>query len=102
MIYRDGKDGALYAKRFQVTGFTRNRIYDLTKGTKGSRVHHFSVHEDETSSSASKLRVYLKPAPRLRNLEFDFDFREIAIKGRDSNGNIVTKHEIDRVVRAPK
>ncbi|RFC44126.1 MAG: topoisomerase-4 subunit A [Verrucomicrobia bacterium] len=102
MIYRDGKDGALYAKRFQVTGFTRNRIYDLTKGTKGSRVHHFSVHEDEASSSAAKLRVYLKPAPRLRNLEFDFDFREIAIKGRDSNGNILTKHEVDRVVRAPR
>jgi topoisomerase-4 subunit A len=102
MIYRDGKDGPLYAKRFQVSGFTRNRVYDLTKGTKGSRVFHFSVHEDEAASSACRVRVHLKPAPRLRNLEFDFDFTDLAVKGRDSNGNILTKHEVDRVVRAPR
>ncbi len=102
MIYRDGRDGAIYAKRFQVTGITRDKVYDLTKGTPNSRMLHFSVHPDDAASQALKLRVYLKPAPRLRVLELDFDFAEIAIKGRTSQGNIVTKNGVDRVVRAPK
>ncbi len=102
MIYRDGKDGNVYAKRFQVSGITRNKPYDLTRGTSGSRVLHLSVHPDESASSAQRLRVHLKPAPRLRNLEFEFDFGEIAIKGRTSIGNILTKHAVDRVVRATR
>ncbi len=101
MIYRDGRDGAVYAKRFQVTGITRDKVYTLTKGTQNSRVLHFSVHENDEASGAVKLRVHLKPAPRLRVLELDFDFAELAIKGRASQGNIVTKHAVDRVVRAP-
>lgn len=102
MIYRDGRDGPVYAKRFQVSGITREKVYELTKGKPNSRVLHFSVHESEEASQAVKLRVFLKPAPRLRVLELDFDFAEIAIKGRQTQGNIVTKNGVDRVVRAPK
>ncbi|MEO0446279.1 MAG: DNA gyrase/topoisomerase IV subunit A [Verrucomicrobiota bacterium] len=99
MVYRDGRDGPLYAKRFQVPGFTRNRVNELTKGKAGSRVFHFSVHEDEAASNGQDLLIHLKPSGRLRNLQVAFSFSEIAIKGRDSNGNIVTKHAVDRVVR---
>lgn len=102
LIYRDGRDGPVYAKRFRVQGFTRNRVYDLTKGSQGSRVLHFSVHEDEAASNAQNLVVHLRPALRLRNLEFPFNFASIAIKGRDSQGNIVTRHVVDRIVRAPR
>lgn len=102
LIYRDGRDGPVYAKRFRVQGFTRNRVYDLTKGTPGTRVLHFSVHEDEASSNAQSLLVHLRPAPRLRNLELPFDFGSIAIKGRDSQGNIITRHVVDRIVRAQR
>tara|TARA_R110002096_G_scaffold238581_5_gene430138 strand:+ start:3853 stop:5808 length:1956 start_codon:yes stop_codon:yes gene_type:complete len=102
MIYRDGRDGPVYAKRFQVSGITREKVYELTKGNPNSRVLHFSVHENEEASQAVKLRVYLKPAPRLRVLELDFDFADIAIKGRQTQGNIITKNGVDRVVRAPK
>lgn len=101
MIYRDGKDGKIYAKRFQVTGITREKEYDLTKGEPDSKVLHFSVHENEESSNI-KLRVHLKPALRLRNLQVDFDFSTIGVKGRNSQGNIVTRYPVDRVVRAPR
>lgn len=102
LIYRDGRDGPVYAKRFRVQGFTRNRVYDLTKGTPGSRVLHFSVHADEASSNEQNLTVHLRPAPRLRNLELPFNFAAIAVKGRDSQGNIITRHVVDRIVRASR
>jgi len=102
MIYREGRDGPVYAKRFRVSSFTRNRVYELTRGKPGTRILHFSVHEDEAAANDQRLTVHLKPAPRLRNLEIPFDFSQIAIKGRDSYGNIITKHAVDRVVRASK
>jgi len=101
MIYRDGKDGKIYAKRFQVTGITRDKEYDLTKGEPDSKVLHFSVHENEESSNL-KLRVHLKPALRLRNMQVDFDFATIAVRARNSQGNIVTRYPVDRIVRAPR
>ena len=102
MIYRDGRDGKAYAKRFQVGGITRDKVYDLTKGKAGSRVLHFSVHENEEDSANLKVRVHLKPALRLRKLQMDIDFKDIAVKGRATQGNIISRHAVDRVVRAPK
>ena len=102
MIYRDGRDGALFAKRFKIGGVTRDKEYELTKGTKGTRIMYFAVHDSEEESSNNMLVVHLKPALRLRNLARPFQFGEIAIKGRAAKGNIVTKHGVDRVVKAPK
>jgi len=102
MIYRDGRDGALMAKRFKMGGVTRDKEYPLTKGTKGSRVFYFAVHDSEKESEMNSVMIHLKPVLRLKNLSPLFHFADIAIKGRSANGNIVTKHAVDRVVRAPK
>ena len=102
MIYRDGRDGPLMAKRFRVGGVTRDKEYDLTPGNKGSRVFYFAVHRSEEESAQQMLVVHLKPALRLRNVSRPFHFAEVGIKGRSSRGNIVTKLSADRVVRATK
>jgi len=100
MIYRDGRDGAVYAKRFKVGGITRDKEYELAQGKPGTRVLHFAVHPDEASSAAQFLTVHLKPALRLRALSRPFHFGEVDVKGRSSRGNMLTKHAVDRVVRA--
>ncbi len=100
MIYREGREGPFYAKRFKAGGVTRDKIYNMGKGTKGSRVMYFAVHDTEEESSANAVMVHLKPALRLRNVFRLFSFGEIALKGRASRGNIVTKLNVDRVVRA--
>ncbi len=102
MIYRDGKEGAILAKRFRVGGITRDKEYDLMKGTPGSRIFYFAVHKSEAESADQMLIVHIKPALRLRNVSRPFNFGEVPIKGRSSGGNIVTKLQIDRIVRAPK
>lgn len=102
MIYRDGRQGAIFAKRFKVGGITRDKEYDLTKGTKGTRVLYFAVHDNDEQSAENVVMVHLKPAPRLRSLSRLFSFGELALKGRAVKGNLVTKHAVDRVVRAPK
>lgn len=102
MVYREGRDGPLLAKRFKAGGVTRDKEYPLTKGVKGSRVFYFAVHASEEESTGQVLLVHLKNALRLRNLTRPIHFGEIAVKGRASRGNIVTKHGVDRVVRAPK
>ncbi|MBT8036659.1 MAG: DNA gyrase/topoisomerase IV subunit A [Verrucomicrobiae bacterium] len=102
LIYRDGRQGATYAKRFRIGGVTRDKEYDLTKGTKGTRVLYLAVHNTEAESAANLVLVHLKPALRLRNVSRPFAFGELAIKGRGVKGNLVTKHAVDRVVRAPK
>ncbi|MDB4500677.1 DNA gyrase/topoisomerase IV subunit A [Akkermansiaceae bacterium] len=99
MIYREGRDGPVYAKRFRAGGVTRDKVYEMGKGTKGSRVLYFAVHDSEEASSGNVVMVHLKPVLRLRNVSRQFHFGEIAIKGRASRGNIVTKHAVDRVVR---
>ncbi len=99
MIYRDGRMGAVMAKRFRVGGVTRDKEYILTKGNPTSTVMYFARHETEEESNAQKLLIHLKPAPYLRNLELKFPFDSLAIKGRDSIGNIITKQSPDRVVR---
>jgi topoisomerase-4 subunit A len=102
MIYRDGRDGAILAKRFTVGGITRDKEYDLTKGKPGTRVLYFAVHKTEPESAAQMLLVHLKPALRMRNLIRPLHFAEFGVKGRSSGGNLVTKHAIEKIIRAPK
>jgi topoisomerase-4 subunit A len=102
LIYRDGKNGAVMAKRFRIGGITRDKQYVLTKGTPGSMVLFFSRHETEEASNAQNLLVHLKPALYLRQMQLKFPIAALPIKGRDSLGNIVTKHAVDRVVNERK
>lgn len=102
LVYRDGRQGNVMAKRFRIGGITRDKEYVLTKGTPGSSVLYFIRHETEEESNAFSAVVHLKPALYLRNLTIKFPFNSIAIKNRDSLGNIITKHSVDRVVREPK
>jgi len=102
MIYRDGRDGPLMAKRFTVGGITRDKEYDLTKGKAGTRVVYFAVHKSDAESAAQMLLVHLKPALRMRNLIRPLSFSEFGIKSRSSAGNLVTKHPVEKIVRAPK
>jgi topoisomerase IV subunit A len=98
MMYRDGKRGSVYAKKFQIGGVTRDKEYPLTKGKEGSRVFFFSV--DKTEADSPFVKVYHKPVPRLRKLEIPFNFAEFPTKSRGSQGNIVTKNIVQRVARA--
>ena len=100
MIYREGREGPYFAKRFKAGGVTRDKIYPMGKGTKGSRVIYFAAHDTEEESAANAVIVHLKPALRLRNVSRPFVFGEIGVKSRGSKGNIVTKLPVDRVVRA--
>jgi topoisomerase-4 subunit A len=102
MVYRDGRDGPVLAKRFTVGGITRDKEYDLTKGAAGTRVLYFAVHRSAAESGAQMLLVHLKPALRMRNLIRPLHFAEIGIKGRASGGNLVTRHAVEKIVRAPK
>lgn len=94
MIYVDGKSGVSYAKRFNVTGVTRDKEYDLTKGSDKSKVHYFSAN---ANGEAETVKILLSPNCTARNKEFDFYFEELEIKGRSSMGNQVTKYPIKSV-----
>lgn len=94
MIYTDGATGVSYAKRFNVTGVTRDKEYDLTKGHDKSKVHYLTVNPN---GEAEVVRVILSPACTARNKEFDFYFEEIEIKSRGSMGNQVTKYPVRTV-----
>lgn len=94
MIYLDGKSGVSYAKRFNVTGVTRDKEYDLTKGTDKSKVHYLSANPN---GEAEVLKVVLSPNCTARIKELDFYFEELEIKGRGSMGNQVTKYPIKTV-----
>ncbi len=94
MVYVDGKTGVSMIKRFQVLAVTRDREYDLTKGSKGSKVLYFSANPN---GEAEAIAVTLTPAAKARVKVFDFDFSEIAIKGRNSQGNILTKYSIRKI-----
>ncbi|MEI7956065.1 MAG: DNA gyrase subunit A, partial [Verrucomicrobiota bacterium] len=102
MIFRDGRDGPILAKRFTVGGVTRDKEYDLTKGKPGTRVLYFAVHKTNEESSAQMLLIHLKSGLRMRNLIRPLHFAEFGIKSRASGGNLVTKHGIEKIVRAPK
>ncbi|MBL7710451.1 MAG: DNA gyrase/topoisomerase IV subunit A, partial [Chitinophagaceae bacterium] len=94
MIYADGATGISYAKRFNVTGVTRDKEYDLTKGHEKSKVHYFTAN---ANGEAEVVKVVLSPASSARIKEFDFYFEELDIKGRSSMGNQVTKYPIKSV-----
>jgi len=94
MIYADGKGGVSYAKRFNVTGITREKEYDLTRGDEKSKVHYFTVN---LNGEAEVVKIVLSPSCTARNKEFDFYFEELDIKGRNSMGNQVTKYPIKSV-----
>ncbi len=94
VVYRHGRTSPHYIKRFAVTGISRDREYDLTRGKPGSRVVYFSANPN---GEAETIRVILKPKPRMRVLQFEKDFSEIAIKGRQAMGNILTKAEVHRI-----
>ena len=94
MVYQDGKYGAAYIKRFAVKGITRDKEYDLTKGTAGSKVMYFSSN---SNGEAEVLKIILKPKPKLKKIAFEFDFSQLAIKGRQSQGNLLTKYLIKKV-----
>lgn len=99
MIYRDGESGISYIKRFNVMGVTRDKDYDLTKGTKGSKLLYFSANPN---GEAEVVSVAMKPHTKLKKLTIDIDFAEIAIKGRSSMGNIVTKFPVKKVTLKSK
>ncbi|MEY8760691.1 DNA gyrase/topoisomerase IV subunit A [Chryseobacterium tongliaoense] len=94
MIYREGKEGPYYMKRFSVTGVTRNTDYPLASDKKGSEMLYFSANPNGEAETVS---VLLKPNPRIRKNKMDIDFSELAIKGRDSKGNLVTKYSVKKV-----
>lgn len=94
VIYRDGKAGFNYIKRFAVTGVTRDKEYDISQGTDGSRVLYFSANPN---GEAETVKVILKPKPRQKLLVFEKDFSSIAIKGRASMGNILTKADVHKI-----
>ncbi len=94
VIYREGKTALSYAKRFAVTGITRDKEYDITQGTPGSKILWFTVNHN---GEAETVRIYLRPRPKLKKLTDEYDFSSLAIKGRASRGNLVSKNPIQRI-----
>lgn len=94
MIYQDGKAGKAMMKRFAVTSITRDKEYDLTAGTAGSKVLYFSANPN---GEAEVVTVQLRAKAKLKKLKFDTDFAEMAIKGRSAKGNILTKHLVSKI-----
>ena len=95
LVYRDGKDGFYYIKRFNIISITRDREYDATQGTPGSRIMYFTANPN---GEAEIIKVTLKPNPRLKKILMEKDFSEIAIKGRQSMGNILSKNDVHKIV----
>ncbi len=93
-VYRDGETGACFIKRFNVTGITHDREYDLTTGAKGSRVMYFTANPN---GEAEVVKVTLRPNPKLKRIAFDKDFGEILVKGRQSRGNLLTRLEVHKI-----
>ncbi|MBP5507179.1 MAG: DNA gyrase/topoisomerase IV subunit A [Prevotella sp.] len=94
VVYRDGKRGSYYMKRFNVTSLARDKEYDLTQGTLGSRVVYFTCNPN---GEAEVIKVTLEPNPKIKKLFLERDFSEILIKGRGSKGNLLTKYPIHRI-----
>ena len=93
-VYRDGKKGFCFIKRFNVTSMTRDKEYDLTQGTPGSKVMYFTANPN---GEAEIIKVTLDPNPKIKKIFFDKDFSEIMIKGRTSKGNLLTKFSVHRI-----
>ena len=93
-VYRDGKAGNVYVKRFSITGVTRDKEYDVTQGTPDSQLLWFTANPN---GEAEVLKIFLKPRPKLKKLIFEFDFASIAVKGRASMGNILSKNPLHKI-----
>jgi topoisomerase IV subunit A len=94
VVYRDGKAGYYFIKRFNITSMTRDKEYDLTQGTEGSKVIYFTANPN---GEAEVIKITLNPSPKLKKIFFDKDFSDIIIKGRASKGNLLTKSSIHRI-----
>ena len=94
VVYRDGKKGACFIKRFNVTSMTRDKEYDLTQGTPGSKVMYFTANPN---GEAEIIKVTLDPNPKLKKIFIDKDFSEVMIKGRASKGNLLTRNSVHRI-----
>ena len=94
LIYRDGKSGPSYIKRFNVSGVTRDKAYDLTNGAAGSQILYFSCNPN---GEAEVINIILRQVGSIKKLKFDIDFAKLAIKGRASKGNLVTKYPIKKI-----
>jgi len=94
VVYRDGKKGSYFIKRFNVTSMTRDKEYDLTQGTPGSKVMYFTANPN---GEAEVIKVTLDPNPKLKKIFIDKDFSEVMIKGRASKGNLLTKNSVHRI-----
>ena len=99
LIYKDGRGGNTYMKRFPVTGVSRDKEYDTTKGTPNSKVLYFTANPN---GEAEIVKVYLKPRPKLKKLIFELDFSKLSIKGRNSQGNILSKNDVHKIVLKEK
>jgi topoisomerase IV subunit A len=99
IVYQDGRDGALLAKRCSITGLTRDKEYNLTRGKAGSKIVYFSANPN---GEAEVIKVYHKPKTRLKKLEFEFDFGQLNIKGKSSMGNILTKNAVHKIALKEK
>ena len=93
-VYRDGKKGACFIKRFNVTSMTRDKEYDLTQGTDGSRVMYFTANPN---GEAEVIKVTLDPSQKVKKIFIEKDFSEVMIKGRASKGNLLTKYAVHRI-----
>lgn len=94
LVYRDGKTGPAYLKRFAVFGVTRDKPYDLTSGTKGSEVLYFTANPN---GEAEVITVLLRQMSTIKKVKWDLDFADFLIKGRDAKGNLVTKHSVKKI-----
>ena len=94
VIYRDGKSGPSYIKRFNVSGVTRDKLYDLTNGSKGSQILYFTCNPN---GEAEVVTIILRQVGSIKKLKFDIDFAKIGIKGRASKGNVVSKYPIKKI-----
>lgn len=94
VIYRDGKSTVYYAKRFAITSVTRDKEYDITQGKPGSNILWFSVNHN---GEAETVKIYFRARPKLKKLNMEYDFSELAIKGKVSRGNLITKNAIQKI-----
>ncbi len=99
LVYQDGRDGPVFVKRCAITGLTRDKEYNLTRGVPGSRIIYFSANPN---GEAEVIRVHHKPKARLKKLVFEFDFGQLGIKGKSSVGNILTRNPVHRIALKEK
>lgn len=99
IVYQDGRDGPLLAKRCSISGLTRDKEYNLTRGTQGSKIVYFTANPN---GEAEVIKIHHKPRPRLKKLTLEFDFGQLAIKGKSSLGNILTKNPAHKITLKEK